>query len=371
MKKTIVLVFCFQALAGFELEKQLSIAGKNRIEIQQAMDNVLPDSHIGMEWLISHMPEEDLKTLSSEFLINNCELAYESRKSFPWGMDVPEEIFFDAVLPYASLNEKRDDWRRDFRNKFEPIVINAKSSYEAAVLLNHQIYDKLGVIYSTDRPKADQSPFESINAGMASCTGLSILLIAACRSVGVPARFAGTPLWHNNSGNHSWVEIWDDGWHFTGAAEPTGNILNETWFQGLASNAKKGDEQYGIYAVTWNNSEIFFPMNWLPGVKTYRAIDITDRYKIKDDKNGELVPIRIRSLDASGIRKSVKVTIISENDFLYEGTTKDKYCDANDHLTFMIPKGKTITVKSLNDIQKIDVVDKEKIIDLRADQISK
>ena len=45
------------------------------------MDNVLPDSHIGMEWLISHMPEEDLKTLSSEFLINNCELAYEARKS--------------------------------------------------------------------------------------------------------------------------------------------------------------------------------------------------------------------------------------------------------------------------------------------------
>ena len=34
MKKTIVLVFCFQVLAGFELEKQLSIAGKNRIEIE-------------------------------------------------------------------------------------------------------------------------------------------------------------------------------------------------------------------------------------------------------------------------------------------------------------------------------------------------
>ena len=63
---------------------------------------------------------------------------------------------------------------------------------------------------------------ESMETGLASCTGLSILLIDACRSVGVPARFVGTPLWADGSGNHSWVEIWDGGWHFVGAAEPAG-----------------------------------------------------------------------------------------------------------------------------------------------------
>ena len=52
--------------------------------------------------------------------------------------------------------------------------------------------------------------------GMASCTGLSILLVDALRSVGIPARFAGTASWHDDRGNHSWTEVrLDDGWHFT------------------------------------------------------------------------------------------------------------------------------------------------------------
>ena len=79
------------------------------------------------------------------------------------------------------------------------MVKDMQSAYDAVVFLNQKIFDELGVIYSTKRPKADQSPYESINAGMASCTGLSILLIDVCRSVGIPARFVGTPSWYNNS----------------------------------------------------------------------------------------------------------------------------------------------------------------------------
>ena len=68
-----------------------------------------------------------------------------------------------------------------------------------------------GVRYSTARPKADQSPYESEDCKLASCTGLSILLVAACRACGIPARFVGTPRWTDNSGNHSWVEVFVDG----------------------------------------------------------------------------------------------------------------------------------------------------------------
>ena len=57
----------------------------------------------------------------------------------------------------------------------------------------NSIFEKLDVVYSTKRPKADQSPGESIKAGLASCTGLSILLISACRSVGIPARADSRP----------------------------------------------------------------------------------------------------------------------------------------------------------------------------------
>ena len=367
MKNSLILLFCFSLLEGSDLEKRLSLAGNNRSEIEQAITEIPDEQYPGMEWLIAHMPDEDIKTLSAEFLINNCSLAYEAWKNSPWVSEIPEDIFFDSILPYANLNERRDDWRKDFHNKFASIVNSTKTPYEAAVLLNHKIYEMMGVKYSTERPKADQSPYESIDAGMASCTGLSILLIDACRSVGVPARFVGTPLWYNSSGNHSWVEIWDNGWHFTGAAEPTGDKLNEAWFSELAGKAAKGGMKHGIFAATWNNSDIYFPMDWSPGVKTYKAVNVTDRYT-RNTQAGELVPIRIRALDPSGVRRSVKVTVIGQDNFTFEGMSKGESCDANDHLTIMLPKGGNFTVQSMYDVQKIAVVG-EDIIDLRAGEI--
>ena len=124
----------------------------------------------------------------------------------------------------------------------------------------------------------------------------------------------------------------------------------------MAGNATKGEMTYGIVAATWDESDIYIPMDWLPGVKIYGAIDVTDRYKIRDIPAEELVPIRIRALDSSGLRRIVKVTVIGEDNFIFEGVSKGESCDANDHLTVMLPKGKTFTVKSTNDVQTVDVV---------------
>jgi len=363
MQKSILLCFCFSFILGSGLESELIFAGDNKIQIKKAINQVTSNQRPGMIWLINQMPEDDLKILSADFLLSNCEFAYRAWRGTKWGKKTPEHIFFDAVLPYANLNERRDNWRKDFYERFLPIVKDSKSAYEAAVLLNHKIFEMVGVVYSTDRPKADQSPYESIQAGMASCTGLSILLIDACRSVGIPARFVGTPRWYNDSGNHSWVEIWDDGWHYTGAAEPTGDKLDEVWFSEMASKAKKGNMKYGIFAVTWEDSDHYFPMDWLPSIKKYNGIDITDRY-IQTINLEELIPIRIRTLNSLGIRQANKVIVLGENNFLYEGISKDQTCDMNDHLTVMLPKGKTFKVRSGHDVRTIEVV-KEEIIDLK------
>ncbi len=364
MAKSLIFLLQTVFIFGFNIDEKLILSDDNKMEIKKAIANT-PDSQLpGMTWLIKNMPEDDLKVLSSEFLLTNCNLSYKVWTEMKWGVDIPEHIFFDGILPYANLNERRDNWRKEFYTKFYPVVKKSKSAYEAAALLNQKIFEMVGVIYSTKRPKADQSPYESIEAGMASCTGLSILLIDACRSVGIPARFVGIPSWYNDSGNHSWVEIWDNGWHFTGAAEPTESRLNEAWFLDLASQAKKGDMKYGIFAVTWSQSDMYFPMDWLPGVNKYRGLDITERYAniIYSD---ELVPIRIRALNEKGLREAVKVTIVSDDNLKYEGTSKDQTCDLNDHLTFMLPKGKKFEVRAGESVIMIDVND-EKIIDLKS-----
>jgi len=336
-------------------ESQLEFAGENRNEIEQALRLVPDEQTAGMEWLIEHMPMEDLKTLTAEFLLSNCDLAYRSLGNAPWGSDIPEEIFFDAILPYANVNERRENWREDFSERFADIVKDATTPSEAAVLLNQQIFNRVGVKYSTKRPKADQSPFESIEAGLASCSGLSILLIDACRSVGVPARFAGTPLWYNKTGNHSWVEVWDDGWHFTGGAEPTGDELNKGWFTGSASKATKGHPDHAIYAVTWQNSDKHFPLVWRPNDKTYRAIDVTDRYA-KESKSAK-VPTRIKSV-IGDTRIEQEVFVLNEDgEQLFEGLTKGEQADSNDHVTVFADPGDVLTVVSPTDVAEIEVTE--------------
>ena len=355
-------------VGGSDFQKQLEIAGDNRLEIEQAIREVPEDQRAGMEWLLTHMPQEDLKTLTGDFLLTNCDLAYDAWEHAPWKDQITEEIFFDTILPYANVNERRDDWRGDFHDKFSEIVADAKTPTEATVLLNKNIFEMVEVHYSTKRPKADQSPFESIDAGMASCTGLSILLIDACRSVGVPARFTGTPLWYNETGNHNWVEFWDDGWHYTGGAEPTGDQVDISWFDGSAAKATKGDPQHAIFAVTWNESDTHFPLVWLPDVQTYGAIDVTDRYTEADAS--ALIPIRVRAIDEDGKRSVIHTVLTGEDGKLIaEGNTKDDLADANDHLTFHVPKGETFTIVSANDAFTLQA-SKERIVTLEPERLT-
>jgi hypothetical protein len=59
---------------------------------------------------------------------------------------------------------------------------------ESWATLDQKLFPLLKVRIEANRAKAKQSPYETIKAGNASCTGLSILLIDACRAVGVPER---------------------------------------------------------------------------------------------------------------------------------------------------------------------------------------
>ena len=108
----IFILFCFSC--SNNLFNKLDKSVENRISKKEAIKRVPPEQRIAMEWLITHMPENDKKSLSLEFLITNSEYAFKSKKHFPWAKHVPDQIFLNYVLPYASLNERRDEWRKDF-----------------------------------------------------------------------------------------------------------------------------------------------------------------------------------------------------------------------------------------------------------------
>jgi hypothetical protein len=103
-------------------------------------------------------------------------------------------------------------------------------------------------------------------------------------------------------------------------------------------------------------------MDWMPEVRDYNAVDVTQSYIQNIDDS--LVPIRIRALDSSGKRKPVTVVVTGEDDFSFEGTSKSEACDLNDHLTLMLPRGKDFTIKTDDDQRKISI-EKEEIVDLK------
>jgi hypothetical protein len=264
-----------------EVTRSLDRAGDNRAELVKALRGAPAEQRKGMAFLIANMPERDLKALRADFLLENVVLAYKARAAVPWGRTVPEAVFLNDVLPYANVDEARHPWRKELYELCLPLVKDCKTPGEAAQRLNSTVFGKLKVRYSTARTKPHQSPKESIEQGLASCTGLSILLSDACRSVGVPARLAGTPLWANKSGNHTWVEVWDNGWHFVGACEPDPKGLDHAWFVADAARAIKGSPQHAIYAASFKKTGLAFPLVWALGQKEVQAENVTDRYARK------------------------------------------------------------------------------------------
>jgi hypothetical protein len=257
------------------IAKALKEAKGNVTEIARALDDIGPHQREAMAFLIAHMPVQDLRKLKSEFLIENVQLAHQALFEVPWANSIPKEVFFNDILPYAVINERRDNWRRDFYERFIQRAKQARSIPEALKVLNEEAFEELQVSYHpTKRPKPDQSPYESMKAHYASCTGLSVMLVDILRAVAIPARIAAIPLWADETGNHTWVEVWVNGtWHHIGAWEPT--ALDKTWFTEKAAST---DANHRIYATSYSRTDMPFPMVWAPENQSVWGIDVTDNY---------------------------------------------------------------------------------------------
>jgi hypothetical protein len=332
------------------VESALTQAGTNRTELVQALEKAPENHREGLQFLLTNMPPRDLRSLSAGFLLENLALACRAMQEAPWAKAISPGLFLNEILPYASMNEQRDNWRQQLHEICQPLVKDCKTPGEAGKTLNKQLFRLLKVKYSRARRAPDQGPFETMESGVATCTGLSILLVDACRAVGVPARIVATPRWSNNSGNHTWVEIWDGDWHFTGAAEQDPKGLDRGWFAGNASKAVKEDPDHAIYATSFQKTGLSFPLPWAGKVDYVSAVNVTERYAAKAQP---AVPSGLRlALDVFdrpvGDRVAARVTVTDAANAAvqFEGTSKEETADMNDHLFFQLPTQRTYVIEA-------------------------
>lgn len=332
------------------LKRAIAKGGTNGAELGRAVQSLDPKHRDAAEFLLTHMPEHDLRELSPALLTENIILAEEAIAAAPWRTKVPREVYLNDILPYASVNERRDNWRRVLREKCAPLVADCQTPGEAAQRLNQKLFKLVNVKYSTKRKRADQSPLESMESGLATCTGLSILLVDACRSVGVPARVVGTPMWSNLRGNHTWVEVWDDGWQFTGAAEPDSKGLNRGWFRHDASQAKKDEPRHAIYASSFAATGLTFPLVWADDVDWVNAVNVTENYtpKAKPAESGK-VRLLVKVLDRpAGQRVAAPLTVVEATNATakLEGKSRDESVDLNDIAAFEVARDRAYEIST-------------------------
>lgn len=339
-------------------------------EILNLLNTTAEESQDEMAYLIVNMYAEDLRSMDLALLSENVEYAQKAREKYEWAKALPEEVYLQDVLPYHVVDEVRDSWRKELYEIFSPAVDTCKTMYDAICAVNANIPQLTGVHYNTKREKTNQSPRESMRQGMASCTGLSILLVDAYRAVGIPARFAGTASWHDNRGNHSWTEVWLDGeWRVTEYYFPS--QLDHLWFMADASKATPENRTYAIYATRFGKSaDDWFPMVWadededgpiedLPkwvGAEnvTQHYIDLAYDQYTRHLEAGTHTFLRIAGYKEQGKtehsedRVAMGVDIFRGTEQMGGGLTAGEHRDMNDLFSVLLPKNTAYELRYYN-----------------------
>ena len=368
-----------------ELDKKLAESGREA-DLRKLLETTPENQHADMVYLLVNMLDEDRKNMDLELLKENVEYASMVREKYEWAKNLPLEVYQQDVLPHHVVDEVRDAWRKELYELFSPAVDTCKTMYDAICAVNANIPKLTGVNYNTKREKTNQSPRESMRQGMASCTGLAILLVDAYRAVGIPARFAGTASWHDNRGNHSWTEVWLDGeWRVTEYYFPS--QLDHLWFMPDASKAKADDRTYAIYATRFGKADDWFPMVWADGDVEGRPIEelphtigaenVTKRYidlayeqYTRHLEAGTHTFIKIAGYKERGKtehsedRVAMGVDVFRGTEQMGGGLTANELRDMNDMFSVLVPKNTEYELRYYNasgelQTQKVVLGDKE------------
>ena len=234
-----------------------------------------PDQRQALEFLYAYMPLGDIVNKTPEYYLDHYNLTVMALEEMPWGSILPEREIRHFVLPVRVNNENLDTSRAVFYNELADRV-RGLSMYDAVLEVNHWCHEK-AVYMPSDRRTS--SPLATVKTAYGRCGEESTLLVAALRSVGIPARQVYTPRWAHTDSNHAWVEAWVDGeWFFLGACEPE-PVLNLGWFnapasRGMLMHTKVFGDYDGPEEVVWrtpNHTEINVIDNYAPESASVRV----------------------------------------------------------------------------------------------------
>ncbi len=229
----IIAASCGNVKTSERLEEALEMARDNRSELEQVLQHYADDS---LKWeaarfLIEHMPYhysyegrplrdlytaleqvrdsgcydkrfiylrhfpydmmsrvKDVTHISADYLIENIEYSFKAWRERPWGKYIPFNCFCELILPYRIKNEPLTHWKKDFYEKYTPILdslYNGSDVVEACTRLNHYL-NQQGWHYNNELngPHLAADWLERNKVG--DCEEMSDYALYIMRAVGIP-----------------------------------------------------------------------------------------------------------------------------------------------------------------------------------------
>jgi len=250
-------------------------------EIDQVHKLVSPEHHKALNFLIAHTSLRDLEDIEADLLLEHVEYTYLARETVMWGNRLQEDLLLSYVLPCRTWAEPIEKWRKVFYEELYPLMKSLNTPIEAAMAVNRWA---AGKAHFEDLPVTYKTPLRTLKEGCGDCLDLSIFLVAACRSVGIPARGVFSP-WMplGHDGTHMWTEVWDHRWYYLGSCEPE-RQPDRAWFSMHIKQAAK------VYALCFRQTGSRLGLEYCPDIWVE---DITERYtpvgrlRVKVSKDGK------------------------------------------------------------------------------------
>ena len=187
-----------------------------------------------LEFLRSHLPQSDLDCYDDALMLQFAEHGAYLRQNVSWCKELEQELFDHYVLCPRVNDEDLSFYGKTFFDALWERIAPMDTMEERILEVNRWCGQMANYQMQDERTASALTVFRN---GSGRCGEESVFLVAALRSVGIPARQVYAPRWTHCDDNHAWVEAWCDGsWRFLGACEPE-PVLDRGWFNTAASRA--------------------------------------------------------------------------------------------------------------------------------------
>jgi len=181
------------------------------LERAQAELDRIEAAHPGAKFARTRF-DSDVEHITSEYLIENIELAFQAWQTRPWAQDLSFEVFKRFVLPYRGSNEPLSRWRPECMAQWADLqrrLDDPTNIAEAGRLVREEVKQWIRFSDIYDLHPTDQSFSEMRRSGVGHGEDISNLAVFAMRANAIPVATDFTPWWADRDNNHAWEVVLD------------------------------------------------------------------------------------------------------------------------------------------------------------------